>query len=576
MISLASTLLLLVTTPATAADLPAQPDAAAPSVVDAFTAAAETELDRALTMRLPDQPAPYLVRFELLDGNVATAEASFGALVNTSAGPYRQVRTDVRVGDYTLDNGNFEGDFGSDDGVQSRLLPDDADILAFRRELWLSADEAYKGAAQQLSDKLSARQGVQRSYPDDLYRVDPTIGRALLPAAVDEAALDATVTALSASLRDHGFEEGTAIARDWQGVRTLVSSEGHRTSIPTSFTVVRVEAVARADDGARLRDVRSFVATSAAGLPPLAEMQAEVDEMAAWLDGLRSAPVEDDYLGPVLFEDAAAVELFRQLLAPEMSGTPQPEQAAIGFEAPDQVPTARIGRRLLPERWTVVDDPVAAGVAGLPGGFRYDFDGVAARPVTVVEDGVTKDLLMSRVPREGFEGSTGHGRSLGNDRRGAVPASVTVEPARESSPRKLERKGLALSRDTVQPYLLVVGRLTPPALDEDFRIAFSGDAPLPGLTAPLEAWRLYADGRKEPVRGLEFVGVDRRVLRDIVRSGHRADPVGVMDAAPGPQRFSIGPIGGLPASWSVPSVLVSEVELHGGGGREPRVLPPPQ
>lgn len=550
-------------------------DRAPPAAVATFTAAAETELERALEMRLPDQPAPYLVSFELLDGNVATAEASFGALVNTSAGPYRQVRTEVRVGDYHLDNGNFEGDFGSDSGVRSRLLPHDPVLLAFRRELWLSADESYKGAAQQLSDKLAARQGVQREYTDDLYRVDPLVTPPLRPAAVDEAALDAMVQALSATLRGHGFEEGTAIARDWQGVRTLVSNEGHRASIPTGFTVVRVEAVARAEDGARLRDIRSFVAASPDGLPSLDEMQAEIEEMAAWLEDLRDAPVEDDYLGPVLFQGQAAMELFRQLLAPEMSGTPQPERPSMGFEAPDAVPTARLGRRLLPEGWRVVDDPLAAEAANLPGGYLHDFEGVPAQAVTVVEDGVTRDLLMSRVPREGFDGSNGHGRSLGNDRRVAVPASVTVDPPRTRAMARLERKGLALARDTVQPYLLVIGQLTPPAMDEDFRIAFSGDAPLPGLTAPLEAWRLYPDGTTEPVRGLEFVGVDRRALRDIVLTGRRNPPIGVMDAPPGPQRSSIGPIGGLPSSWAVPDVLISELELHGGGGREPRILPPP-
>ena len=39
-----------------------------------------------------------------------------------------------------------------------------------------------------------------------------------------------------------------------------------------------------------------------------------------------------DYLGPVIFEAAASAELFRQLLPPEISGTP-PESAPDGFGA---------------------------------------------------------------------------------------------------------------------------------------------------------------------------------------------------------------------------------------------------
>jgi len=113
-------------------------------------------------------------------------------------------------------------------------------------------------------------------------------------------------------------------------------------------------------------------------------------------------------------------------------------------------------------------------------------------------------------------------------------------------------------------------------MSEDFEIAFSGEGPLAGLTRPVEAYRLYPDGRQEPVRGLSFVGVDRRAMRDIAMAGARGPAVGVMDGAPGSQRFSVGSVGGLPSSWSVPPVLVTEIELRGSGGVESRVLEAPR
>ena len=53
-----------------------------------------------------------------------------------------------------------------------------------------------------------------------------------------------------------------------------------------------------------------------------------------WLNGptLRDAPIEKINLGPVILEDMAAVEIFRQLLHPQLSGTPPPPQ--------HQMPTA--------------------------------------------------------------------------------------------------------------------------------------------------------------------------------------------------------------------------------------------
>ncbi|NOY28007.1 MAG: hypothetical protein GXP62_19245 [Oligoflexia bacterium] len=548
--------------------LPAQAATESP-----LLAAIQTEVDRAMGLRLPDSPPPYLVSVEVLDGQVATAQADFGALSSSNDGPYRTARVDVRVGNYTVDNGNFEGNFGADSGTRMRLLPDEDVELALRRELWLALDHAYKGATQQLSEKLAARQGVTREFDPDLYPITPLVTPPVDGPDVAVKPLEALVKTLSGRLAGLGLEEGSAIARDWQGVRVLVSSEGDRAYIPTGFTVVRVEAVARAKDGARIHDTRSWVVDRPDRLPAVDEMLADVDDLAAWVDQLRTAPVEDDYLGPVLFEGPASVELFRQLLAPELSGTPPPETPPDGFDDGQAVPTARVGRRLLPEGWTVVDDPALAHRQGRPGGYATDFEGVAAQRVEVVEDGVVRTLLMSRVPRAGFSGSTGHGRSLGRGRRVAIPDAVTVTPARPRSLGRLQHDGLALARHTVQPYVLVVRRLEPPAVSDDFRVAFSGDAPLPGLTRPTQVWRLYPDGHTQPVRGLEFVGV--RVLRDIVRAARIGPAVGVMDASPGPQRFSIGSVSGLPASWATPAVLVSELELHGSGGHEPRVLPAP-
>lgn len=583
MLPLLLTLTLSTTLSAPAHAGPTAPPAAeppSPAVVaraDVLQRAAEAELARAMGMQLPDQPPPYFVSYEILDGQVATAEAALGAMLGVDDSPYRMLRTEVRVGDYALDNGNFEGDFGEGSGTRNRLLPHEDVELALRREIWLATDTAYKGATEQLSSKLSAREGSKREFGPDLYPADPV--RTPFPATLPDAdgeAMQEIVRALSARLVGHGFEDGSAVARDWQGVRMIVNSEGTRAWLPAGFTVVRVEAIGRAEDGARLRDVRSFVARTPAGLPPMEEMVAEVDEMVAWIEALRTAPVEQDYLGPVLFTEPASRELFRQLLAPELAGTPAVERPPEGFDGMVEVlPTARVGRRLLPEGWSVVDDPLEALQAGLPGGYAHDHEAVPAERVEIVQDGVVRDLIMSRVPRKGFDGSTGHGRSLGGDRRVAVSAAVTVTPAKPRSTRRLEKKGLALARQTVQPYVLVVDRIEPPAVSDDFRIAFSGEAPLPGLTPPNRAWRLYPDGHTEPVRGLGFVGVDRRVLRDIVLAGRTGEPGGVMDAAAGSQRFGIGAVGGLPASWAVPPVLISELELHGSGGSEERVLTAP-
>jgi hypothetical protein len=201
---------------------------------------------------------------------------------------------------------------------------------------------------------------------------------------------------------------------------------------------------------------------------------------------------------------------------------------------------------------------------------------VEASRVELVVDGVLRHFLMSRIPRaQADERSTGHGRGLGAERRQAMPGVVQVEPHRTRSQRRLKRKALTLAREAGLPYVLVVGRMEPLSLVEDFEVAFSGDGPLAGLTRPTEAWRLYPDGRVEPVRGLGFVGVDRRALRDVAMAGELGPPVDMMDAGEGSRRYSIGAVGGLPVTWQAPPVLITELELYGASGGEPHSYPAP-
>ena len=172
-------------------------------------------------------------------------------------------------------------------------------------------------------------------------------------------------------------------------------------------------------------------------------------------------------------------------------------------------------------------------------------------------------------------GSTGHGRSLGTARREAMPSVIRITPPRSRSDKALRRAALSMARQAGLSYVLVVRRIIPPAMSDDFHVAFTGEGPLPGLTTPIEVYRLYPDGREETVRNLGFVGVDRRVLRDIVAAGRVSGPVDVMDSPGRSGRFSVGASGGLPSTWSAPAVLIEEIELIGSGGGESRVVPAP-
>ena len=161
--------------------------------------------------------------------------------------------------------------------------------------------------------------------------------------------------------------------------------------------------------------------------------------MADWMTTLQTAPVEDNYLGPVIFEGRAATEIFRQLLQAQFSGTPpaSPIPDTDG-NIPQSLPLSRIGRRLLPLGWSVIDD--ANTDTKIPGYYAFDGQGVQPNRVELVTNGVVQNLLMSRVPRKNFVASTGHARTIGSERFIAIPSIVTVKPKRHSTSRRMTRK----------------------------------------------------------------------------------------------------------------------------------------
>ncbi len=536
----------------------------------ALQSALEAELARVSGLRLPDAPTPWLVSYDVLDGPLHYAAAEDGALYGTNHTVHRMLRAQVRVGDAVVDSSNFSS-FGGPDGVQLRALPEEDLAVALRREIWLSTDAAYKGAVELLSQKQAVRRGLKEAPPPDYEVLPPTVVAPGAPvgSALGSAAVDALARDLSSAASVGVIEAAQAEVRDWHGWHLTVASDGTRAWRPAGNVVVRVQASVRRADGTEVRNARWWVERDASVLPTSEAMLAETRAMAARLVEIAAAPDPEPWLGPVLFEGPAATELFSQLLAPELVGT-RPEESDDSMLIGGGTPRARLGRRLLPEGWRVWDDPTSR--SGAAGEYTLDHEGVAPHRVDLVVGGVVKDLLMSRIPGKERVHSTGHGRGLGDGRRAAIVGYTHVAAPKLLPARALRRRALDLANAAGLPGVLVVTRLTPPAMVEGLEFAMSGDAPLAGLTAPYEACMLDKKGVCAPVRNLRFVGVDRRALRDIVAAGPGPGPENQLDGPPGTGRYTIGTTGGIPTTWSVPSVLVSELELEPAVGGEPRVI----
>lgn len=545
--------------------------AAEPSDDGELVEAFEAELSRAASeLSLPDSPTIYHLRGKLMRIEQRAAGAAFGGLLYDDIAPSAALGVEVRVGDPQFDNTGFGG---WQDGFRSAGLPSAPTAWALRQELWRTLDLAFKDAVEQYSRK-QAQAVLPADHPGDYTLTGPVrheAARAPIDRGADMAGL---VERLSSVFAERPrFEAGEVHVGYETGAFWVLDTEGTRVVRPIAEVSVRAIAHLRTEGGAVLADQRFWTVRTPGALPDEALMRAEIEAMAEEIERLAEAPLlEQEYVGPVVFEGDAAADLFRWLLWPQLEGTPSeiPFETMFG-EVSGSGGAARLGRRVLPPGWSVVDDP--RSVPEHPGAYTHDWEGTPAQAVSLVEDGIVRRLLMSRVPRAHTEGSNGHGRGGLAYRAVGKGSLSTVKPPRSVSDAAMYKQALKLAASYGHDFVLVVRRLEDPATrpyDGSEGVGSPGSLP-----PPVAVYRVNARGEDELWRGARFAGVERWALRDIVAAGklHDRDFLSSFDGDDG----ALGAIEGAACRMRAPSVLLGELEIlpRPEDPGEARVLPPP-
>jgi TldD protein len=305
-----------------------------------------------------------------------------------------------------------------------------------------------------------------------------------------------------------------------------------------------MEASTRADDGMDLLRVETFQAPAAAGLPSEAELNAKISKMAEDLKALKAAPVAEPYDGPALLSGRAAAVFFHEVLGHRLEGHRQRD------EDEGQTFTKKIGQPVLPTFLSVTDDPTTSQVAGvkLAGTYDYDNEGVPAKKVDVIQDGVLKSFLMSRMPIKGFDNSNGHGRNqpglMATGRQGNLIVTSTQSVPEAQMRQKLidevkkQGKPYGLYFDDIQGGFTLTTRSLPQAFQ----------------VLPVIVYKVYADGKPdELVRGVDIVGTPLAALTRILVTG---DQQHVFNGVCGAES------GQVPVSAVAPAMLFSEMEVQ--------------
>ncbi|MEB2312303.1 MAG: metallopeptidase TldD-related protein [Sorangiineae bacterium] len=562
---------------AVSAGAPAKSGAASSN--DPTLAALEDESARAVReLRLPGMPEPYLVTATVLDDDELELRASLGSLVLRRRERSRHLKTEVRVGSRALDSSGFM----SDDGaplVEYERVPFEPGYGPLRRALWLAADRAFKSATARYEAKRALREsegGAQEQPPSRAEHAPVLSLGERAPALPDDPGWVALCQRLSAVFRAHpAIHESSVRLSALSRTRTLVDSDGTRVVEPSAL--VRVEIVARtqADDGMPLVHHAAFAASALEGLPPEAELVAAAERVAVELDRLRVAPLVSDYAGPILFEDVAAPELLRPLLADELSGTPLPRAAFGGTVGDASALEHRVGWRVLPLGFEVVDEPGFVGEGGraLVGGYRHDDEGIPGERVSIVEDGTLRALLTSLTPSLPASRSNGHGRAGASSTARGLPSVLLVTTRRGVSRPALRARLLAEARAQGLERAMVVRKFDDPGVTGS-SLTPTGASGAVTLPAPVLLYEVDLRGRERLVRGGRVESLSTRDLRRLLAAGRNGTAYSYLASAVARRGVWVGDI---PATILAPDLLVADADVRRPTEPPPKppALPPP-
>lgn len=560
------------------------------------------ELDRSRNMQMPNLPKPYFIQYRLLDLDVHTITASFGALVSSTVTHNRFMDVNIHVGDYKLDSSEFI----SGDGFQGFLgsagqVGVDGDYNSLRQDLWLATDQAYKSAL----DNMAHKQGFLRSLskPPEIADFSPEKPYEKVDARI--------VPDWTNRNWEQEAKQASAVLRAYPELYSnrvtytliyetyyVMNTEGTQVRTSRSLAGIEVSMETQAPDGVPMHHFYSTYAHRPADLPTATEVSQQLDKRGKELITMRTANPMPAYSGPVLVESRAAASLLAQMLTPSITGARSPlSMLPMVDQLMEQLGgrsewSGRVKTRVLPTEASLADDPMATDAQGraLAGSYVVDEEGVPAQRVNIVDGGILKDFLMSRRPGPDFDQSNGHARALFLSDPRAASSNLVFRSAKGVTPDELKKKFLASCKDAAREWCLMIREMDNPSIGISSQEELSGEirelagGASSGERVPLVLYRVnVSDGSEELLRPGHLLGMNLRVLRDASGFGNDSTLFSYTQSqSPGIAGTALGTFGsavdGVPSTFTAPSILFNDVEGREARGemrRLPLVPPPP-
>lgn len=425
-------------------------------------------------------PGISLLRYYLLDRKSYKTKASGGKLFFSNQSPGRNLALHLYVGD-TLFSSNHNFDYSTLTSSTQIALEDNYNSI--RRDLWLSTDLAYKIAMDLYRSKkdglTTANLSMEEKELNDMIPVKQPVFSSFESkggfATLDD--ISAFTIELSSILDQGNMIFDSSIDLDAiDQVTYMVTSEGSQVKEPLGYISVLVQGKVRLDGDKVFHNSETIVVPFRDDATVKAYLTKRVKQFTESLISVkRSRQMDEDYIGPVLFEESAVSNLFAVSLV-NYGGIlsfrkPVPAKTSlmpIGMVSSSNVKTSadRVGKKLIDNNLSVVNWSSLKNFKGIPlvGSYNIDAEGISpADGIELVREGILKRHLSGSVPTLKSSESTGSvrfGFLSTSASVGLSPGILEFKAKHTMTDARLRKELLKLAKNEGLDYAYVVKRIS--------------------------------------------------------------------------------------------------------------------
>ncbi|HEY4789456.1 MAG TPA: TldD/PmbA family protein [Bacteroidales bacterium] len=506
----------------------------------------DEEIQREMKWLKTQETPAYYLAYRVDEITTYSVTTSLGALTDTSTSTVRILTISLRVGTPKLDNYH-----DSHPRFSIIELPSSEEPLAVKQVLWDATKNDYQTAVSNLSNikaNLSVTVEEEDKSPDfseeqpNVY-IEPSLKPEDIKFNTQEW-IDRLKKYSAAFLRDSDIFKGSSYISYQITRKYFVSSSGDKIAQNSTATNLGFNGTIKAKDGMEMPLVKTYFAFKPEGLPSDESISNDVNNLVNDLVALKKAPVADPYTGPALLSGRAAGVFFHEIFGHRIEGQ------RMKNETDAQTFKKKVNEQVLLPTLDVYSDPEQTkfGNQDLTGYYIYDDQGEKGQKVSIVENGILKNFLMSRTPINGFLKSNGHGRAMYGMQPASRQSNLIVETTDTKTEDEMKKELIRLAREQNKPYgylfdevvggFTTTGRYSPNAFN----------------VTPTMVYRIYTDGRPdELVRGVNLIGTPLSMFSQIVQAGGKTE---VFNGVCGAES------GSVPVSAVSPMLLVKQIETQ--------------